>query len=158
MEKEKRKKEKESLLIRQKLLRMNNNIYKNNINNNNIKYNNNNICNINNNYNYNYNQKKINYTNNDSKKNEEINQILEDMCIYGNIVKKEIEEETKLNPNKFIPKSQALNSEEIDEELFALGLLSQNLENLGIKTVIEKDGYANSKNDDENITKFTIHY
>ena len=74
------------------------------------------------------------------------------MCIYGNIVKKEIEEETKLNPNKFIPKSQALNSEEIDEELFALGLLSQNLENLGIKTVIEKDGYANSKNDDENIT------
>ena len=116
-----RKKEKESLILRQ-----NKNIYNNNF--------------------------FLNYNNNDSKKTEEINQILEDMCIYGNIVKKKIEEETKLNPNKFIPKSQALNSEEIDEGLFALGLLSQNLENLGIKTVIEKDENNYSKNDDEYTT------
>ena len=129
-EKRKRKEEKESLILRQKILRFNNN---NNINK---------ITNI---------QNAISFSNNDSKKNEEINQILEDMCIYGNIVKKEIEDETEINPNKFIPKTQALNSEEVDKELFVLGLLSQNLEQLGIKSVIEK-GETNSKNDDEYIT------
>ena len=133
-EKRKRKEEKESLILRQKMLRINNN-----------KNNNNNINELT------KMQSAISFSNNDSKKNEEINQILEDMCIYGNIVKKEIEDETEKNPNKYIPKTQALKSEEVDKELFVLGLLSQNLEQLGIKTVIEK-GETNSKNDDEYIT------
>ena len=71
-------------------------------------------------------------------KNEKINQILEDMCIYGNITKKEIKEEKKKNPEKFIETSEALKLENEDPNLFALGLISQNLENLGIETAIDK--------------------
>ena len=60
------------------------------------------------------------------------------MCIYGNITKKEIREEKKKNPKKFIDINEALKSENEDPGLFALGLISKNLENLGIKTAIEK--------------------
>ena len=42
-------------------------------------------------------------------KNEEYNQELEDMCIYGNIIKKEIKEEKMKNPEKFIEIQEALN-------------------------------------------------
>ena len=55
----------------------------------------------------------------------------------GYITKKEIKEEKKKNPEKFIETSQALKLENKDEGIFALGLLSQNLENLGIETAIE---------------------
>jgi hypothetical protein len=61
------------------------------------------------------------------------------MCIYGSITKDEIEKEKKQNPEKFIETSQALQLEKQDQNLFALGLLSNNLEQLGIKTAIEKD-------------------
>ena len=89
------------------------------------------------------NQKKLRekYNNlygiNEQNKNEQINEVLEDMCIYGYITKKEIKEEKKKNPEKFIETSQALKLENKDEGIFALGLLSQNLENLGIETAIE---------------------
>ena len=73
-----------------------------------------------------------------NEKNEKINKILEDMCIYGNITKKEIKEEKKKNPEKYIETSEALKSENEDQALFALGLISQNLENLGIETAIDK--------------------
>lgn len=82
-------------------------------------------------------------------KNQRINEVLEDMCIYGNITKKEIREEKKKNPKKFIDTNQALKSENEDPGLFALGLISQNLENLGIKTVIEK---SDQDDDDEGLT------
>ena len=70
-------------------------------------------------------------------KNKQINEVLEDMCIYGYITKKEIKEEKKKNPEKFIETSQALKLENKDDGIFALGLISQNLENLGIETAIE---------------------
>ena len=70
-------------------------------------------------------------------KSKQINEVLENMCIYGYITKKEIEEEKKNNREKFIETSKALKLEEKDEGLFALGLISQNLENLGVKTAIE---------------------
>ena len=70
-------------------------------------------------------------------KSKQINEVLENMCIYGYITKKEIEEEDKNNREKFIETSKALKLEEKDEGLFALGLISQNLENLGVKTAIE---------------------
>ena len=66
------------------------------------------------------------------------------MCIYGNITKKEIKEEKAKNPEKFIETSQAIKLESNDQQIFALGLISQTLENMGIETVIESD----SNNDD----------
>ena len=71
--------------------------------------------------------------------NVKINKTLENMCILGNIAKKEIKEEKEKNPEKFIDSSEAIKLEETDVGLFALGLLSQNLEGIGIETAIEKD-------------------
>ena len=75
----------------------------------------------------------------EKEKNHKINEVLEDMCIYGNIIKKEIREEKQKNPEKFIETSQALQLENEDQGLFALGLLSQNLESIGIETAIVKE-------------------
>ena len=75
----------------------------------------------------------------EKEKNKKVNEVLEDMCIYGSITKKEIKEEKIKNPNKFISTSKALKLENQDQGLFALGLLSNNLEKLGIETAIEKD-------------------
>ena len=91
------------------------------------------------------NQKKLrnNQTNSkkvkEKEKNKAINDVLEDMCIYGTITKQEIREEKIKNPEKFIDTSQALKMENKDEGLFALGLISNNLEKIGIETAIEID-------------------
>ncbi len=82
----------------------------------------------------------------EKRKNKEINRVLENMCIYGNILKKEIKEEKQKNPQKFIEKEEALKSEKKDPELFALALLADVLEKNGINTVIVKD---EDKKDDE---------
>ena len=71
--------------------------------------------------------------------NEKINEVLEDMCIYGNVMNKEIKKDKKEHPEKYIETYQALQIEKEDPGLFALGLLSNNLENIGIETIIEKD-------------------
>ena len=86
--------------------------------------------------------------------NKKINETLEDMCIYGNIMKKEILKEKINNPKKYIEINEALKSEEKDKELFSLGLLSNSLESLGIETVIEKDvnNYEKSKIGDSSTT------
>ncbi len=75
----------------------------------------------------------------EEEKNEKINEVLEDMCIYGNIMKKEIKEQKEKSPEKFIKTTEALQTENEDPGLFALGLISQNLENMGIETAIEKN-------------------
>ena len=91
------------------------------------------------------NQKKLrnNQTNSkkvkEKEKNKAINDVLEDMCIYGTITKQEIREEKIKNPEKFIDTSQALKMENKDEGLFALGLISNSLEKIGIETAIEID-------------------
>ena len=82
-------------------------------------------------------------------KNEKINEVLENMCIYGNITKTEIKKEKKKNPEKFIDTYEALKLEKEDPGLFALGLISQNLENLGITTAIDK---SNQDDADEGLT------
>ena len=81
----------------------------------------------------------------ENQKNLKINEVLEDMCIYGAITKKEIKKEKKEHPEKFVETSKALNMENQDQELFALGLISQNLENLGIETAIEKNSNPNEQ-------------
>ena len=67
------------------------------------------------------------------------NIILEDMCIYGNMMKKEIQEEKLKNPGKFIEIKDALKMEKKDQGLFALGLLANILEQNGTEVVIEND-------------------
>ena len=84
----------------------------------------------------------------EKQKNQKINNVLEDMCAYGAITKKEIKEEKAKHPEKFIETSQALKMEKNDEGLFALGLISQDLENLGIETAIEKDENPNEQEAD----------
>ena len=82
--------------------------------------------------------------------NKKVNQILEDMCIYGYIMKEEIKEEKKNNPEKFIEVNDALNLEQEDQELFALGLIGNNLQNSGIEVAIEKnESNDNEENNDE---------
>jgi hypothetical protein len=78
-------------------------------------------------------------------KNEKINEVLENMCIYGNIIKKEIEEEKQKNPNQFISLEEALKAEEYDQELFALALIANELKKIGDEAIIEKY----EKNEDE---------
>ena len=65
--------------------------------------------------------------------------ILEDMCFIGRVMKKEIEKEKKYNPKKFISIEEATKEKETSVN-FCLGILAQELENLGITTVIEKEG------------------
>ena len=78
------------------------------------------------------------------KKPEKVEEVLEDMCILGSIMKEEIIEEKKSNPEKFISIEEAIKEENINEGTFCLGVLAQNLENIGITTAIEK----NSTNDE----------
>ena len=88
--------------------------------------------------------------------NDKVNEVLENMCIMGNITKKEIEEEKKNNPEKFIDTSEALQKETEDSEMFVLGLLSQKLESMGIETAIEKD--VNIANDDQDAAATCLQY
>ena len=67
----------------------------------------------------------IKSSNNANGKNTKINQILEDMCIYGNIIKKQIKMKNYSNSNKYISTSNALKLENKDQSLFALGLIQK---------------------------------
>ena len=75
------------------------------------------------------------------------------MCVrvIGSIMKKEIIEEKKNIPEKFIPTEKALDKK-YNKLIFCLGVLAQNLENLDIVTAIEK----NSKKDE--ISKCSKYY
>ena len=77
--------------------------------------------------------------------NERINQFLEDMCIYGNIMKKEIEENQSKGQNKYIEIEDALKMKDRDRYLFCLGLLANNLNSIGIKAVIENSEIKNEQ-------------
>jgi len=78
---------------------------------------------------------------------ENVKKVLEDMCILGSIMKEEILEETKKEPEKFISIEEAIKEENKDEGKFCLGILAQNLEKMGITTAIEK----NASNDIDSI-------
>ena len=101
--------------------------------------------------------------NEEERKNNKINEILEDMCIYGMIIHNEINLE-KENKEKFIETEEALKLEDTDKGLFALGLLSNNLQNIGIETRIKKNesekkdnssSFEKENNDDEDDAAIT---
>jgi len=115
--------------------------------------------------------------------NEKKNVVLEDMCIYGNIMKSKIEEEKKKikekqkeiqkhnqedkeninekSPEKYIETEKALKMEKEDEGIFALGLISSILENNNIQTLISIDnGEKENKNDEdeENLAETSLQF
>ena len=65
-------------------------------------------------------------------------------------MKEEIKEEKESNPEKFIEIKEALNLEEKDKELFALGLLGDSLEQHGTMVAIEKE--ENNENEESGTT------
>jgi len=83
--------------------------------------------------------------NNSNIQKENIKEVLEDMCVLGSIMKEEIIEEKKNNPEKFISIEDATKEENKNNETFCLGILAKSLEDMGITTAIEK----NSSNDEE---------
>ena len=110
-------------------------------------YNNNDLNNYNNNTNYFKMSIDYNDNNKEQEKNEKINKTLENMYTLGNIIKNEIKREKKNNPEKFIETKQALKQKNQDQQLFSLGLLSKNLEDIGIETAIEKDNEIDDEHD-----------
>jgi hypothetical protein len=78
------------------------------------------------------------------------------MCIIGDITKKEIQEEKMNNPEKFIETSEALNLKDEDDAFFALGLLSQNLQDIGVETAIEK--VTNDDDDEQDAAATCLQY
>ena len=87
--------------------------------------------------------RKINNNSNNQKEN--IKEVLEDMCVLGSIMKKEIIQEKKNNPEKFISIEEATKEENKNNGTFCLGILAKTLEDMGIMTAIEK----NASNDEE---------
>jgi hypothetical protein len=85
----------------------------------------------------------------ESDENKKINRVIEDMCIYGNVVKKEIILEKQYNPGKYISIETALNSEQNEPELFAFGLISLALQCDGIETAIINDEKLSDKEKEE---------
>ena len=77
---------------------------------------------------------------NKNNTNNKLNQTLEDMCNYGNIINAEIENDKKKINKEFLH-IEDLNSMiySSDQDIFALNLLAQNLASNGIKSVISKN-------------------
>ena len=83
---------------------------------------------------------------------EKVNEVLEDMCILGSIMKEEIVEEKKNNPEKFISIEEATKEENKENGTFCLGIVAQTLENMGITTAIEKEESNDEKSKDTSST------
>jgi len=79
------------------------------------------------------------------------NNVLENMCIYGDIMKNDLKEEKKQNPENFINVEETLKNEEKDKELFALALLSNCLQNDGIETAIKKETNESKEDEEEEL-------
>ena len=71
-------------------------------------------------------------------------ELIEDMCVLGSIMKEEIIQEKKTNPEKFITIEEATKKENEGKGTFCLGILAKNLENMGITTAIEKNPSNNA--------------
>lgn len=80
---------------------------------------------------------------------QKVNKTIEEMSIMGTIIKDQIIEEKKTNPEKFISIQDALKTENKDDSLFIMGLLAQNLENQGITTAIEKEEILNDEDNND---------
>ena len=93
------------------------------------------------------------------------------MLVMGSIVKDQIIKEKETNPEKFVSIKEATKPKNKDSSLFVMGLLSQNLENQGVTTAIEKEVSNNENEQDSGNTtlqfmmngmvtqkKFSLHF
>ena len=92
--------------------------------------------------------RKAQYNKINQRKTEKVEEVLEDMCILGSIMKEEIIEEKKKNPEKFISIEEAVKEENKDQNTFCLGVLAQSLEDMGITTAIEKPSSNDTESQD----------
>ena len=76
-------------------------------------------------------------------RNDKINEVLEDICTFGNEMKTKILEESEKNPDKFIKIDEAIKMEKEDPGLFSLALISKTLKDCGINVLIEKENNIN---------------
>jgi len=90
------------------------------------------------------------------KDEEKIKVVLEDMCAMGKIVKEQILEEKKKNPEKFISIQEATKKENQNSDLFCLGLLAKNLEEQGMYTAIERQ--KSDKEEDQMAANATLQF
>ena len=93
------------------------------------------------------------------KEDDKIKVVLEDMCAMGKIVKDQIIEEKKKNPEKFVSIEEATkdeNKEDSENGLFCLGLLAKNLEDQGMVTAIEKE--KSEKEEDQQAANTTLQF
>ena len=88
-----------------------------------------------------------------TKDKENVKELLQDMCVLGSIMKEEIIEEKQSNPEKYISIEEATKEENEDSGIFCLGILAQNLEDIGIMTAIEKNS---SEDEDSQNTADTV--
>ena len=72
-----------------------------------------------------------------NSKNVSPKKLYEDMSVFGTILKKEIEEELKTNPEKFVEIDSVLKNE--DEQFLPSAILAKNLKDNQILAVVEKD-------------------
>jgi len=72
-------------------------------------------------------------------------QLLEDMNAMGTIMKEQILEEKKTNPEKFFTTEEIIEKKESNDDLFALGIFSKALESQGMVTAIEKEDNENDE-------------
>ena len=100
----------------------------------------------------------MNKTYENKSREEKVKEVLEDMCVLGDIMKEEIIEEKAKEPEKFISIEEATKEENKNSSNFCLGLLAQNLENMGITTAIEKNPTNNeeSQNASNTVLQFIM--
>ena len=89
-------------------------------------------------------------------KNTKLREVIEDMCILSDITKKEIIEEKKNHPEKFIKTEEALQSTNKNSSLFVMGLLAKSLENNGVITAIERNNNQNNLEEANTTLQFMI--
>ena len=95
---------------------------------------------------------EINKSQTKIKKEEKVKEVLEDMCVLGEIMKEEIIEEKKTHPENFISIEEAIQQKNDDSKVFCLGVLAQNLENIGMEIAIEKNPSKDEENNNESGT------
>ena len=82
-------------------------------------------------------------------------QILEDMSTMGTIMKEQIIEEKKTNPEKFYTDEEIIKNKS-DEQTYALGIFSKVIENQGTVTAIEKNSSEDTKSSAQTSLQFLV--
>ena len=83
-------------------------------------------------------------------------QLLEDMNAMGTIMKEQILEEKKTNPEKFFTSEEIIEKKESNDDLFALGIFSKALESQGMVTAIEKE--VNENEDEKKLAQTSLQF